>query len=217
MKIKYALSILAILALAGCNSPQPTEDDVHILEIVDVTIQEKRDVHFFNTNSNFDISPDVTKKIEDVLTKTRKKNIDNVGIMLISPKPITEQVYNKAKSQLVDLIRKNGFLDSRIKDAGLSIYDGANYGIRVDGLEYEITDPNCDKWDTTIGDVNTDKSLPKYGVAQAYNLAQMIANKADLMSPRTYKGPSTEAAISALSTTSSNNSSSSSSSSSTSN
>ncbi|MDR0753495.1 MAG: CpaD family pilus assembly lipoprotein, partial [Holosporaceae bacterium] len=88
---------------------------------------------------------------------------------------------------------------------GTCIYKDARTGIRIDILKYDVKKPNCNQWVEYIGDTDTNKNLPKYGAAVTCNMIEMIANKADFIAPREYKGSEAKSAVAAIGTTGSSN------------
>ncbi|MDR2067706.1 MAG: CpaD family pilus assembly lipoprotein, partial [Holosporaceae bacterium] len=125
----------------------------------------------------------------------------------ISNKLIPLKLQEKAKKQILFLAGKNGFLDSRVVNSGICVYKDAKVGVRLDVLKYEAKGPDCDTWSEYIGDTDSNKHLPKLGASGSYNLVEMIANKADLVAPRKYKGTDAKSSIDALSASGSGSSS----------
>ncbi len=195
-KYIFGLTVLSLVT-TGCEK-QYLPDDGYIPESYKIDIEEKKNINFFETSGNFNLTDNVVGQISSLLKETRSKGIENISFMLVSNKTVPVSLYQEVKDKIFSLIRKHGFLESRVIDAGMCVYSDAKCGIRIDVLQYNITEPDCGEWTEYIGDTDTNKNLPKYGVADIYNLKQMIANPADLKRPRTYKGQDAKSAIAAM-------------------
>lgn len=195
-KYIFGLTILASIT-TGCEK-QYLADDGYIPGEYIVDVKENKSINFFETSSSFNLPEQTIQQVSNLLKDTRSKGIENISFMLVSDKPVPVKIYQATKDKVMSLMRKHGFLESRIIDSGMCVYSDAKSGIRIDILQYEVNEPDCGKWTEYIGDTDTNKNLPKYGVSEVYNLEQMIANKADLIAPRTYKGQETKAAIAAI-------------------
>jgi type IV pilus biogenesis protein CpaD/CtpE len=192
--------IITSLFLLGCEK-QYLADDGYIPETIQVDMKEVKNTHFFGTSQNFNIDSNTIEAIDKVLKDTRSAGIDNVGFMLVSSELIPVEAQKQAKEQIYKIMYKHGFMTSRIIDSGTCVYKDAKTGIRIDILKYDIREPNCSPWSEYIGDMDTNKNLPKYGAAITFNTLEMVSNKADFISPRKYKGQEVNAAIAAIGTT----------------
>lgn len=194
-KYIFGLAVLTLVT-TGCEK-QYLADDGYTPEEYTVDITENKKINFFGTSENFGLSESTVQQIENLLKETRSKGIENISFMLVSDKPVPANVYQATREKMLGLMRRHGFLESRIVDSGMCVYSDAKRGVRIDVLQYDVQEPDCSQWSEYIGDTDTNKNLPKYGVSEIYNLEQMIANKADLIAPRTYKGQRTQDAITA--------------------
>jgi type IV pilus biogenesis protein CpaD/CtpE len=180
--------------VAGCEK-QYLPNDGYNAETVEIDAKETKTVHFFASSHNFVIAPGTLAAMDKLLKDTNGRGIDNIGFMLISNQPIPIDSQKRVKEQVYQMMHKRGFMKSRISDLGICVYRDADPGVRIDVLKYEITEPNCEPWSEYVGDLDTNKHLPRHGSSNAYNLGEMISNKADLVAPREYKGQETNAAI----------------------
>ncbi|MDR0677615.1 MAG: CpaD family pilus assembly lipoprotein [Holosporaceae bacterium] len=190
-------SIIIVLSLLGCEK-QYLPNDGYIPEKAEIMAKENKQVHFFKTSSNFNLDSADIDALERLFRDTRGEGTDNIGFMLTSDKPIPFSVRENTGKKLRRLMHKYGFINSRIVDSGTCTYQGAKTGIRIDVLKYDVKTPDCSQWSEYIGDTDTNKHLPRYGASDAYNLAEMISNKADLVSPRKYSGQDAASAISTM-------------------
>jgi hypothetical protein len=198
-KLKIAFPgaiILGGLLMSGCDS---NSYQFHGFESANVNVKENRDVHFFECSNGFYLSGEILLQIEGVLKKARGEGMENIAFTLISNRSIPFAIQEKTKKLMYEIMHKYHFLRSRIKDMGICVYEEAKTGIRIDILQYEVTPPNCSLWSEHIGDIDSSKDLPKYGTAEKYNMGEMIANKADFLSPREYAGQEVRNAIAATS------------------
>ncbi|MDR2781783.1 MAG: CpaD family pilus assembly lipoprotein [Holosporaceae bacterium] len=187
---------LICLLLIGCEK-QYLANDGYVPETIEIEAKEVKDVHFFATPRNFVLDKPTTEAVNKLLKDARAEGIENIGFMLTSDRVITVETQEKAKKQISQLMIKHGFLNSRIINSGACVYKDAKVGFRIDILRYDVKEPNCSTWSEYIGDLDTNKHMPKYGAAAAYNLIEMISNKADFVSPRKYSGPEVSAAVNA--------------------
>lgn len=191
-------TLAGLLLTAGCSEQNINEQQKPFMfNREEAKVTENQQVHFVSTSNSFELSPAVVKQIVEILNKAKSQNIENIGFMCVSNQPVANSVHNSVRSQLTSLLMKHGFMSSRIIDSGVCVYKGAQYGIRINMLKYDITEPDCSVWDESIGDIDHDKDMPKFGVAHVYNFEQMIANSADIIAPRTYKGQKAQDAIKA--------------------
>ena len=149
-------------------------------------------------NSNFQMSSVDKAKLEKLLRDSKGEGIENIGFMIVSDSPVLKDQKAKISSQVKSQMIRAGFLESRIVDSGICVYKDAKKGIRVDILKYDLHRTEIDLWTDSVGDCDIEKDLPNYGKAANYNFEEMIANSADLISLRRYKGQRTQNAIKAV-------------------
>jgi type IV pilus biogenesis protein CpaD/CtpE len=195
-----SFAIAVGLLLCGCDKQRqyrPKNDD-YVPETSRIETREVKRVYFFVTPPNFEISPSTATSMGRVLREAHNTGIENVGYLLVSNQPITAKIQDRARNQIHRVMCENGFISSRISDSGVCVYNDAKVGIRIEILRYDVKEPDCSIWSEYIGDIDTSKNLPKYSASTAYNMAQMISNKGDLVMPRKYKGQETSKAIAAM-------------------
>lgn len=196
--MKHLVGLTAIcLMLSGCSSNEFVNDPMLVHRQIDIT--ENKVPTFFNVGNNFELSSGDKIALEKLLKEAKSKGIENVGFMIISDVPVPEERAVAVSDSIKNTMIRSGFMLSRIVDSGVCVYKDAKKGIRVDILKYDIKGSDASLWDYSIGDSDQDKTLPKLNVANNYNLEEMIANKADLISPRKYRGQKTESAVKAMS------------------
>lgn len=194
--LKYIVNVsICGLILCGCdNLDTSNKFDQSLPENEILQVTETRDVTFFECSKDFSLPSKEIIKLNQLLKTSRAAGKTNIAFRLISGHHIPRTTQMRVKEQIYSIMRKQGFIDSRIRYMAPCIYKGAIPSLRIDILNYDVNDIDCSKWRESIGDIDTKKSLPKYGYAGAYNLNEMIVNKADLMDPKEYKGmPALEA------------------------
>lgn len=205
INLKY-IGIFSCIFLCGCSKlgmdPSGTNGNIsaRCVDFAKIEITENPDSHFFELSpGSFNFTEESKQRLESVLKIAQAKGMSNVSFLMISDKPIPLDAQKQIKENILAPMFEYGFMESRILDSGTCIYPKAIPGVRINILDYEIDTPDIGEWTDTIGDADPNKHLPKIGVCHNYNLEQMIANKADLLSPRRYKGQRTQDAIDALS------------------
>ena len=197
-KFKYLPLLSALILMSACDKQVKVEDG-YIPEFAAIDSQEQCEHHLFLCDSNFNFSDATIAEIEALLKNTRATGIDNIDFMIMANAPVPVETQVRVKEQIRALMYKHGFIRSRVIDKGVCVYKDAKPGIRIGILQYKVKEPNCDLWSEYIGDTDTNKNLPKYGVSHVYNLEEMIANKADFSAPREYQGTRAGDAIGAIS------------------
>lgn len=197
-KFKYLPLLSALILMSACDKQVKVEDG-YIPEFAAIDSQEQCEHHLFLCDSNFNFSDATIAEIEALLKNTRATGIDNIDFMIMANAPVPVETQVRVKEQIRSLMYKHGFIRSRVIDKGVCVYKDAKPGIRIGILQYKVKEPNCDLWSEYIGDTDTNKNLPKYGVSHVYNLEEMIANKADFSAPREYQGTRASDAIGAIS------------------
>ena len=197
--MKYFLSLTAIgLLLTGCSNER-MESSVRAYDEPEINITECKFSHFFKVNNDFQMSDSDKAKMDKLLKDSKGEGIENVGFMVVSNSPVMKEQRTKLKTQVKSQMIRAGFLESRIVDSGICVYRDAEKGVRVDILKYDLRRTEDDLWTESTGDCDLEKNLPDYGKSTNSNLEEMIANNADLVSPRRYKGQRTEDAVKAVS------------------
>ena len=186
--------ITAICLITGCDN---CRKNTYAPKFPNVEASEEKEAHFFSTNHDFTFSENTLTQIETLLRDTRAAGINNIGFMIISDKPVHFDKQEKVKRNITSMMNKFGFINSRIIDSGTCVYKAAKRGIRINILKYHVKEPDCSPWTESIGDMDNTKQLPRFGAVETYNLGEMVANKADLVVPRTYIGQRTKDAIEA--------------------
>ncbi|MDR2681509.1 MAG: CpaD family pilus assembly lipoprotein [Holosporaceae bacterium] len=189
----------SVLLLAGCEK-QYKADDGYVHEIPEITVQKSKNISLFSWSQEKKFPSDVFKKMLIFLHGAKEDGIENIAISIFFPSAVSDEKKEKIKKQVWASAYEAGFIASRILDAGVFSSEDQDIKVYIDLLKYDLQEPDCSLWSEYIGDMDTNKDLPKFGAADRYNLKEMIANGADLVTPRKYKGPHTKNAINAIGT-----------------
>ncbi|GHT94010.1 hypothetical protein FACS1894122_10170 [Alphaproteobacteria bacterium] len=193
------LSLICVL-LVGCEK-QYQANDGYVSKIVELEVSESKESEFFELDRNDYLAHEDIPKIKKFFKDAKARGVNEVSFLITLNKSIKDMAQEKICRRVMTAAYKAGFINSRITNSGILIYEGAKRGVRIDALKYDIKEPDCSPWSEYIGDIDTNKNLPRFGVSDKYNLREMIANDADLVSPRRYKGQAAHDAIRAAGTT----------------
>ena len=192
------LAVLAV-AMSGCRlSSNRRPSDTFIPEMSNIDALERTNSYFFPFNDKFELSSNNLASINRLLKRTRAQGISNIGFIIMSNRVMPMKQQRIMNNKIATLMHEHGFIDSRIVNLGNAMYRGASAGVRINILRYIVNKTSSRKWTESIGDIDLTKDLPRMGASDNFNLESMIANEADLVSPRRYKGPRACAAISSI-------------------
>lgn len=194
--ISYLVAFTILLVLGGCDKQMKMDD--YVPDSARVEGEEVGEHHIFESNANFDFSAKSIAEMDHLLKETMAHGVDNIAFIIVSNKPVSVEHQEKVQKMLMPLMHKYGFMNSRIINRGVCIYENAKPSLRISVLRYQVKEPDCSPWSEYVGDTDTNKNLPKYGFCDVYNLEEMIANKADLVAPRNYKGATGSGAVGAI-------------------
>ncbi len=194
---------LMLLLTTGCETPiNKSGSDIDKEDSLKITAIENREIHLIQCNKDFKVTNEQKMRFKEFLKESREAGAENIAFTIISDHQLSLSKQKEIKKFVYGLIYKEGFIKSRVIDSGVCVYKDATPSIRVDVLHYELDEPDVSQWNADVGDCNLDKDIPKFGVSNSYNFGKMIANKADLLNPRKYKGMSATDAVSAIGTSS---------------
>ncbi|MDR2794322.1 MAG: CpaD family pilus assembly lipoprotein [Holosporaceae bacterium] len=187
----------SILLMVGCEK-QYKVDDGYVHEFAEINVVKHINSLFFPLNEHKNFSPSVRRTMKKFLGDAKKNGIENIAFFIISPPVLSDDLQQIIKKQVLAIAYKSGFMASRISYDGTLQSKGSEIGVSIETLKYALQEPDCSTWSEYVGDTDTNKDLPRFGAADRHNLKEMIANEADLATPRKYKGPRTQNAITAM-------------------
>ena len=199
--LKFGIAFLVLLA-TGCETPvnNKAKSDIYREDSMRITATENREIRLIQCKDDFEITDEQKMRFREFLKESREAGAENIAFTIISNRQLTLSKQKEIKESICDLMYKEGFIRSRVIDSGICVYKDATPSIRVDVLHYELDEPDIGEWKEDVGDCDLDKDIPKFGVSNSYNFGKMIANKADLTTPREYRGMSATDAVAAIGT-----------------
>ena len=90
-----------------------------------------------------------------------------------------------AEIRVADVAR-SGFEPADVNIEAVQAGGDAQAPIRISYLRYVAEGPQCGKWPTNLGVDHDNLNYPNLGCANQANFAAMIANPADLVTPRAH-------------------------------
>ncbi len=90
----------------------------------------------------------------------------------------------QAVAEIRGLMSEAGFKQTDINIEAVAASGDPQAPIRISYLRYVAEGPQCGKWPTNLATTNENLSYPNLGCANQANFAAMVANPADLVTPR---------------------------------
>ncbi len=121
------------------------------------------------------------ERVARFLHKFSVTDTGNSKLVISAPSGSREVAGMQMVSEIRDMIAEAGFAPS-------SVHVEANHGashVRLSYLRLMAKAPECGLWPTNLGEDPGNVGHPNFGCASQANLAEMIANPADLLGPRT--------------------------------
>ena len=121
-------------------------------------------------------------RVAGFLHKFRATDAGNSKLVISVPSGGANEVAGmQAVAEIRDMIAEAGFPPS-------SVHVEANSGsshIRISYLQVVAKSPECGLWPTNLARDPANVAYPNFGCATQHNFAEMVANPADLLGPRT--------------------------------
>ncbi len=180
--LKKIAVISSLLMLVSCSSPNNKNLYSHeeiLRSTAKITKERLHKLTFEKGISKQDLHALAELGKEFTATSVRKVSIlpiaRNKDSLLIS--------INAAKNAKEALIESG--MSKNIIEIGKIDIDAksTNNYMLIKSYLYDVVLPTADKWKYDIGDIDTTKETPNFGVATSYNLGLMIANPRDLIDP----------------------------------
>lgn len=180
--LKKIIVISSILILASCSGPKDKiKQQYNCISHSTAKISKERlhKLTFESALSQQDLYALSELGKEFVETSVRKisiiPNVKNKNNLLLAI---------KAAKKVREIFVENGVSEgiAEIREPNIDEKSSKNY-IEIKSYIYDVVLPNDDKWQYDIGDIDTTKETPNFGVSTSYNLGLMIANPRDLIDP----------------------------------
>lgn len=125
-------------------------------------------------------------QVEGFLTHFRASDAGNSKLVIAVPSGgANETAAMRAAGQLNGLIKEAGFADNAVQVQPYHAGRGRSGPIRFSYMRYVAQGPDCGNWPDNLARDSRNLNYHNFGCAQQANLAAMIANPADLVTPRT--------------------------------
>lgn len=187
---KIASAVLGMLVLAGCQSQPQT--NAELLASQDyryrhpIVVSEAPETLDLPIGRNTrDLHGPVTDTITAFAVDSRTKGNGNVEILVPSGSA-NESAVHAVTGDIRTALRRGGLSGSRISTRTYSAGDpGADAPIRLSYARMMATTSECGVWPKNIaGGVGETPDYYNYGCASQANLAAMVENPSDLITPR---------------------------------
>ncbi len=180
-------------ALSGCKTVE--EPGAHLAGTTLINHNEKHPILVAQQPSTMSIaiapgshglSPGQVAQVESFLARYRASDAGNSKLVIAVPSGgSNESSAMRAAGQLNGLIKEAGFADNAVQVQPYQTGRGSNGPIRFAYMRYVAQGPNCGQWPDNLARDSRNLNYHNFGCAQQANLAAMIANPADLVTPRT--------------------------------
>lgn len=180
--LKKIMIISSILILASCSGPKdkikqqyngishPTakvsKERLHKLTFTSALSQQ--DLYALSELGKEFVETSVQKI--SIIPNVRNKN--NLLLAIKAAKKVREIFIENGVSECI----------AEICEPNIDEKSDKNY-IEIKSYIYDVVLPTDEKWQYDIGDIDTTKETPNFGVSTSYNLGLMIANPRDLIDP----------------------------------
>lgn len=125
-------------------------------------------------------------QVEGFLTHFRASDAGNSKLVIAVPSGgANETAAMRAVGQLNGLIKEAGFADNAVQVQPYHVGRSRTGPIRFSYMRYVAQAPVCGQWPDNLARDERNVNYHNFGCAQQANLAAMIANPADLVTPRT--------------------------------
>ena len=132
------------------------------------------------------LSPGQRAQVTEFLNRYRAADAGNSKLLIAVPSGGANEVSAmRAVGQLNGLIKEAGFADNAVQVRPYHSERRAAAPIRFAYMRYVAQAPHCGNWPENLANESRNLNYHNFGCAQQANLAAMIANPADLVTPRT--------------------------------
>lgn len=134
---------------------------------------------------SYGMSPHQRAQVISFLEKYRNLDDQNSRMVIEVPSGTSNEVAAmQAVAEIRALMAEIGFRQSDVNIEAVQSGGDTQAPIRISYLRYEAEGPQCGKFNTNLGSSSDNMNAPNFGCTNQANFAAMIANPADLVSPR---------------------------------
>ncbi len=132
------------------------------------------------------LSPSQRASVIDFLTKFNVADGGNSRLVISVPSGSSNEIAAmNAVADMRPIMVDRGFTESSVSIEPYHADNDPQPPLRIAYLRYAAEGPECGKWPSNIAETSRNLNYEDFGCAQQRNLAAMVANPADLLSPRT--------------------------------
>lgn len=134
---------------------------------------------------SYGLSPHQRAQVLAFVEKYRAVDAGNSRMVVEAPSGSPNEVASmQAVAEIRALMSEAGFKATEINIEVVQAGGDAQAPIRISYLRYVAEGPQCGKWHSNMGQSSSNLNYPNLGCATQANFAAMVANPADLVTPR---------------------------------
>lgn len=174
-----AVSTLAI-GIAGCGHRGPREETSTFIEHVK-TVEQRHPIEVEKARATLALNVPANARGLNVYQKERVRHFiaswreEGTGAITVSGNN------HEALADLRDLLIERVVPVGAVQVVG---YDAGQPGIKLSFARYIAEGPKCGKFDSNLAEDSSNTQYTNFGCAAQHNMAALIANPKDLVSPR---------------------------------
>lgn len=196
MKNYYILA--SCLLLASCSSFGWNKDKkTHTIDNDTYVTSVSTDKLSYMLTMHENLSKDDHQKLKKLARKLVDQKVGKVVLTPVVSNINNVNLYKQPLKEIKNIFMRAGVSISEIY-INLPEINSSKSGIRIDGHVYKLNLPTATRWKYPIGDIDSNKDLPNFGVSYEYNLGSMIANPKDLVDPAPLENMDAQTAINAI-------------------
>jgi pilus assembly protein CpaD len=192
LAVKVAAVAVAAFGLAGCEHMDSAPSHSAGWTLLDpsqrhpIMVGQKN--HAMNVHvgrHQHGLSSSQRAQVYNFLDKYRAIDGGNSKVVISVPAGAANEVAAmRAVADIRPLLTEQGFTDASVSIEPYHA-DGGQAPIKVSYTRYHAEAPECGQWPDDMAKTKRNLNYQNFGCAQQRNLANMVANPADLLGPRT--------------------------------
>lgn len=132
------------------------------------------------------LNPRQRAEVLEFADRSRAGDAGNSRLIIQAPGGSANEIAAmSAVGEIRQILGDMGFSESSIVVEAYHAEDRGDAPVRVSYMRYVAEAPVCGYWPTNLADQRDNGNYPNFGCANQHNLAEMVANPADLLGPRT--------------------------------
>lgn len=189
----FAIAAVAAgsMALIGCSTSDintatsPNFSLVHPAQRHPIMVSQKPNtMSVAVARGSSGLSPKARADLLDFAARFRM-DAGNSRLVILAPSGSANEVAAmNAVQQIRGLLIDNGFAQSSVSVEAFEAVAEREPPVKVSYLRYEAEGPECGLWPTNVAYEPNNMTMPNLGCANQRNLASMVVNPADLVTPR---------------------------------